>query len=305
MKRAVSISIGSSTRNKRVEAELMGQRVVLERMGTDGDMKEAARLFTELDGTVDAFGLGGALLGFLVGGRWFKMHTTQALVRGVRRTPLVDGTGLKRSLEYRAAQELEATVGPELETRKVLVISGVDRFGLLRGFLDAGYACVIGDLMFALGLPIPLHSERGVHRMAKLVLPVVGRMPFRWLYPTGKSQELHTPKWGRYFEDCSVIAGDCHYITRYMPADLRGKIVVTNTTTAEDRDRFRRAGVTHLLTTTPVYGGRSFGTNVLEAAMLAVCGYRGRVDYERPGDYFTMIEQMVDELELTPTVQEL
>jgi hypothetical protein len=28
-----------------------------------------------------------------------------------------------------------------------------------------------------------------------------------------------------------VIAGDCHYITRYMPDDLEGKVIVTNTTT--------------------------------------------------------------------------
>ncbi len=305
MKRAVSISIGSSTRNKRVEVDLMGQRVELERIGTDGDMEEAARQFTVLDGKVDAFGLGGALLGFLVGGRWYTMHTTQTLVRGVRRTPLVDGTGLKMTLEYRAAQELDAALGSKLESRRALVISGVDRFGLLRGFLDAGYACVIGDLMFALGIPLPMHSERSVRRMAKLVLPVVGRMPFHWLYPTGKRQELHTPKWGKYFRECSVIAGDCHYITRYMPEDLEGKVIVTNTTTEQDRDRFREAGATHLLTTTPVYGGRSFGTNVLEAAMLAVSGYRGQVNYERPGEYFTTIGKMVEELGLAPMVQEL
>ena len=37
MKRAVSISIGSSKRNKAVEVTLLGEKVSIERIGTDGD----------------------------------------------------------------------------------------------------------------------------------------------------------------------------------------------------------------------------------------------------------------------------
>ena len=50
MKRAVSISIGSSKRDKAVEVELLGERVRIERIGTDGDMERAAQLYKELDG---------------------------------------------------------------------------------------------------------------------------------------------------------------------------------------------------------------------------------------------------------------
>ena len=42
MKRAVSISIGSSQRNKSVEVTLLGEKVSIERIGTDGDMEPAA-----------------------------------------------------------------------------------------------------------------------------------------------------------------------------------------------------------------------------------------------------------------------
>jgi hypothetical protein len=35
MKRAASISLGSSARDKRVELDLLGERVVLERIGTN------------------------------------------------------------------------------------------------------------------------------------------------------------------------------------------------------------------------------------------------------------------------------
>ena len=98
MKRAVSISIGSSIRDKAVEVNILGEKVLLERIGTDGDMKKAASLYHELDGKVDAFGVGGALLGVMMGDKWSTMHSVQSLIQGIKITPVVDGTGLRRRL---------------------------------------------------------------------------------------------------------------------------------------------------------------------------------------------------------------
>ena len=75
MKRAVSISIGSPKRDKAVEVELLGQKVSIERIGTDGDMEKAARLYQELDGKVDAFGVGGADLGVMVDQKWYPLYS--------------------------------------------------------------------------------------------------------------------------------------------------------------------------------------------------------------------------------------
>ena len=103
MKRAVSISIGSSKRNKSVVVDLLGEKVQLERIGTDGDMEAAAQLFRQLDGQVDAFGVGGAVLGLLVEGEWHPLRSVASMVRFVEKTPVVDGTGLKETLERQAA----------------------------------------------------------------------------------------------------------------------------------------------------------------------------------------------------------
>ena len=43
MKRAVSISLGSSKRNKSVTVNLLGEEIKIERIGTDGDMEAAAQ----------------------------------------------------------------------------------------------------------------------------------------------------------------------------------------------------------------------------------------------------------------------
>jgi hypothetical protein len=129
-------------------------------------------------------------------------------------------------------------------------------------------------------------------------MPIAGRLPFDWIYPTGEKQEKNTPKFGEWYRWGTVIAGDCHYIKRYMPARLDGKVICTNTTTPEDVELFRRAGVRHLVTTTPVMEGRSFGTNMLEAALIAARGLGRKLTHAE-------LEAVLDELGLEPNLQTL
>lgn len=75
------------------------------------------------------------------------------------------------------------------------------------------------------------------------------------LYPTGEKQDKIVPKYTKWYDWATVIAGDCHYIKRHMPDNLAGKVIVTNTTTPKDMQMFKRHGVTHVLTTTPVLDG--------------------------------------------------
>lgn len=297
-KRAVSISLGSSKRNSTVELNLLGHQIRIERIGTDGDMNRAADLFTELDGHVDAFGVGGTDLGLTVGDKYYRLHSVQSLVRGVKNTPVVDGSGLKNTLERQIVPFMESQIGPALYPRRVLMTSGADRWGMSVSFMSNGFEGVFGDLMFGLGLPIPLRSTTAIKRVAGLLLPVVTRLPFKWLYPTGASQEKNTPKFSQWYAWATVIAGDCHFIKRYMPANLSGKVVCTNTTTPEDLIKFRETGVRYLVTTTPRFEGRTFGTNMMEAMLVAASG-KGRplTDAE--------LSQMVNQLQLRPTIEAL
>jgi hypothetical protein len=300
MKRAVSISIGSSKRNKAVTVELLGETVSIERIGTDGDMEAAALKYKELDGKVDAFGVGGADLGALVDGKFYPFHSVQPMVRFVKKTPLVDGGGLKNTLENKAPVFLDKKIGDYIERhgRKVFVTLGVDRWGLSKSFVEAGYEVVFGDLMFALGLPLPIRSLNGLRTLAKLMIPIVTRFPFEWLYPTGEKQDERIPKYQKYYHWATVIAGDCHYVKRHMPNDMQGKVIVTNTTTPEDVEFFRQCGVKYLVTTTPVLDGRSFGTNMMEAALVAISGKGRPLTWAEYGE-------LLDKLGFEPQLQEL
>lgn len=298
MKRAVSISLGSSKRNKAVEVTLLGEKVSIERIGTDGDMEAAAQKYRELDGKVDAFGVGGADLGLLVDDKWYPLHSVKPMVRFVEKTPIVDGTGLKNTLEARALPKIEKEIGSFIKEKRAFITLGADRWGFTSSFVNAGYECVFGDLMFGLGIPIPLHSISAVKRMAALLMPIAGRLPFEWIYPTGEKQEKRDPKFQNHYAWATCIVGDCHYIKRHMPDQLPGKIIVTNTTTPEDVDLFRSAGVKYLVTATPVLEGRSFGTNMMEAALIAVSGKGRKLTHQELND-------LLDQLKFEPQIQEL
>ena len=301
MKRAVSISIGSSKRDKAVTVKLLGEEVSIERIGTDGDMEAAARKYQELDGKVDAFGVGGADLGLMVDDKWYRLYSVQPMVRFIKHTPVVDGAGLKNTLETKAAPFVEARLGDYVKKmggKKAFVMTGADRWGMAHSFVEAGYECVFGDLIFSLGIPIPLHTEKQLKTLAAILMPLAGRLPFEWVYPTGEKQEERKPKHPEHFQWATVVAGDCHYIKRYMPDDMKGKIVVTNTTTPEDVALFKKCGVKYLVTTTPVLEGRSFGTNMMEAALIAVSGKKRPLSRDE-------LNELLDKLGFEPQLQEL
>jgi hypothetical protein len=298
VKRAVSVSLGSSQRDKKVEIDLLDQQVCIERIGSDGDQEKATALFTELDGRVDALGVGGIDLWVEMAGRRYRLHGAHKLVRNVKATPVVDGSGLKNTLERQVVPAMVRQLGSSYGSGRVLLTAAVDRYGMTLSFFENGYEVVCGDLMFALGIPLPIRSLANLKRLGRLLLPIVGRLPVSFLYPTGEKQDRIEPRFERWYEWATVIAGDCHYIRRHLPHRLDGKVIVTNTTTESDMALFRERGVRTVVTTTPRFDGRSFGTNMMEAALTAAAGHN------RPLNH-TELEQLLQQLQLQPTIHGL
>ena len=298
MKRAVSVSLGSSERDKKVEVELLGERVSVERRGTDGDIAKATALFTELDGQVDALGVGGIDLWVKMDGKTWNISAAHKLIQGVKHTPIVDGSGLKNTLEAHAAQTLVAELGAGYAQGRALLTAAIDRFGMTKSFVAQGYEMVFGDLMFALGVPIAIHKFSTFKVVAGLLAAPATKLPISVIYPTGDKQDKIIPKFTKWYEWATVIAGDCHYIKRHMPDNLAGKVIVTNTTTPKDMQMFKERGVTHVLTTTPVLDGRSFGTNMMEAALTAVAGKNRPLSHAE-------LSEMLQKLDMKPTVHTL
>lgn len=290
LKRVMSISLGSSRRNHVVEMDILGERFHIQRIGTDGDIKQAIALIRELDGKVDAFGMGGIDLHVRAGNRRYTIREALPIARAASRTPIVDGGGLKDTLEREVVRYLQEEVGLPLRGKKVLLVSGVDRFGMAEALVDAGCEVTFGDLIFILGLPVPLRSLRALDWVARVIAPIACRLPISVLYPTGSKQDRVSPRYARYYREAEIIAGDFHFIRRYMPERLDGKIILTNTVTREDVEELRRRGVAMLVTTTPELEGRSFGTNVIEGVLVALAGKRP--EEITPADYLDLLKRI-------------
>lgn len=272
MKRAVSVSLGSSKRDKASVVTLLGQQISLERVGTDGDFDRFAQTFAELDGKVDALGVGGADI-YVVAGR--KRYAFRQILRAISKakvTPLVDGSGLKHTLERETIRRLQREGTFEFRGKPVLLVSGVDRFGMAEALEEAGAKVTYGDLPFGVGVNVPIRSYRAMERLARLILPIVTRLPIQWFYPTGEKQEARTPKYEKLFQEAELVCGDWHYIRRFMPERLPGKTILTQTLRKADLEFLAVAGVERAITTTPAIEGETFATNVMEAALVALLG---------------------------------
>jgi len=299
MKHVLSVSIGSSKRDKTYIGEFLGEEVEVGRKGTDGDMKKAGEIIHELDGTIDCFGIGGTDIYLWSSTRKYRVKDAWNIAKNAVKSPVVDGGEIKHTLERQVIRDLANVQKIIQKGDPALLVSGVDRIGMAEALDEIGCDTIYGDLLFALKINRPLRSLKELNFIAATLLPVMTKLPFKWIYPTGKKQEEMKPRFPEQFERAKVVAGDFHYIRKYMPEDMKGKIIITNTTTEEDVKLLTDRGVKWLVTTTPRMGGRSFGTNVLQSLIVAISGkHPSNMTWD---DYLEYIRKM----DLKPSITEL
>jgi len=304
MKKILSISVGSSSRDHTTKHVFLGQECELSRQGTNGDFEKAVQRYADMDGKVDAFGVGGVEFFLRVGKRKYYFKDVSRIRRAIKVSKVGDGNGVKGLLERRAFQALEKHLNDKenrtLKGMPALLTTAVDRYGMGEAMVDSGLDLTIGDLMFALGLPFPVKKLSTVRVIAATLLPVITRLPFTWFYALGAEQDKPPQqKWDKYYQQAQVLGGDFIQIRQYMPNDLTGKIVVTNTTTAKNVEELKKRNLHILVTVTPRLEGRSFGTNVMEATLLALM--------DKPQSEVTDADftDLIDRIPLQPNIEVL
>ncbi len=291
-KQVVSVSLGSSRRDHEAKAKFLGYDFILRRVGTDGNFKKAQELLADFDGKVDAIGLGGIDVYLYSRSKRYALRDGLRLMQIVKNTPVVDGSGLKNTLERETIRYLSDQGILDFKGAKVLMVCAMDRFGMAEALEEVGANVVYGDMIFSLGIDKPITSLDELEDYAEKLLPEVCKLPISMVYPVGNKQKEIEPKemTNPYYEAAEIIAGDFHFIRRRMPSDLKGKVVITNTVTERDVKELKKRGVRLLVTTTPELEGRSFGTNVLEAVFITLVGKPW--DEVQPEDYLKLISRL-------------
>jgi len=299
LKHVVGVSLGSAKRDHKAQVTLLGEEITVERRGTNGDVQKAIELIRSLDGKVDAIGLGGTDRWFFMGNKRYTLWEAERMAKTATKTPVADGSMLKGVIERRAVEYIRDEEKIPLDGKNAFVVCALDRYGMASALVESGCNLKIGDLAFALGIPIFPTTLATLRIIADVLMPVLSHMPISVLYPTGKSQEQVTPKFTSVYQWADVIGGDCHFIKKHMPEDLSGKVIITNTVTKDDVEAFRSRGVKTLVVSTPEFSGRSFATNVIDAVLVAITG-RSPEDFT-PSDYLDLLGR----LEFRPRVEVL
>ena len=274
IREVVSASLGSSHRDHRVEVDFRGERFAVSRRGCDGDQERFARLLIELDEdpNVAAIGMGGISMYLEAADRRYYFRDIKRFSRLVTNTALVDGTAMKGVVEADAVRFMQEDLGLDLSSKRVIACASIDRWGLGEALESAARETRYGDLFWALGIPYIINSPQALSTIIHLVAPLAFQLPYHWLYPSVIDHNLEPKRTkfsDRLYRDADIIAGDYKYVVKHMPEDMTGKWVVTNTTTTQDAEFLKSRGVELLVTTTPILEGRSFGTNVIEALLVA------------------------------------
>jgi len=273
--KVLNVSLGSSERDFINQLEVLGSEFLVSRVGTDGSLEKAKALIRKNDGEVDVLTLGGVNLNYCLRDRKYPLKEGHQLTTVAKRTPVVDGEYTKAVLDIETLNYLQVRGILSCKNKNVLFMSVLDRYYLAEAFEEAGAKLVIGDALFALKLPIPFRSLQRFTRIGQFTLPLLRHIPLRLLYPLGKMQEQNIPRFEKYFNEAEIIAGDYHFIHRNMPEDLKGKTVITSTVTADDIRLLESRGVSLLVTTSPNFNGRSYGSNVLEGILYCLINKEG------------------------------
>lgn len=278
MKRVVSISLGSATRDYTFTTTILGQAVEVRRIGTNGDVARAAQLVKEYDGRVDAIALGGLTPVFHVGGALYPHREAIQIARGAQRTPVTAGQGFKGTLERWAVHKANERKRGLFNFRRILVTSGIERYALAQALSQYESELRFGDPIIHTGFP-RLPAPRSLQQLewyAATALPFAVLLPYAVLHPVGLGNEGHDPRAEHLFRWADVIAGDFAYVRRFAPQDLREKVIVTDDPLPAEIADLRARGVKTLITMTPPLSDAVpfVSTDTLEAIAIAImeCG---------------------------------
>ncbi|MEW6523523.1 MAG: quinate 5-dehydrogenase [Bacillota bacterium] len=280
--RAVSISLGSPSRDYRRVIQGEGFRLVLQRVGTGGSLKSAGYLMRHFDGNCAAIGLGGVNLAYWTGSGRYPLAEGQWLAAIARYTPVVDGSGIKKHWEPGIIGRLETEHGVRWRGSRVLVLSALDRWNLAAALEGVGARLRVADPVVALGLPLSFSSLSRFEILAGLTLPFLSWLPLGSLYPNARPAgrrglfDVFRPRGHvrRLLEWAQVIAGDLHFLTKILPGPLAGKTVLTSGLEPEQARSLLQQGAELVVSMDCTEQAGSMSANMLEAACVALAGRR-------------------------------
>jgi predicted amino acid dehydrogenase len=302
MKQVLVIHINEGSETTKVS--FLGEEIQIRRVGCHGDIERARSLITENDGQVDAIALEGMPAQLKLGGARRTHEVGAKLLKAAEKTPVVDGTGLRGSLERWAILLADRAQPGIFSEKRILMVPGLNHNGLAQVLTQHSEAVRYADPLIFFGLPdLPgVGSQQTLDQAANPTLDQLKDAPFRRLTP--QAGKPGTPRSADPFKWADLLAGDMGAIRRYAPNDLKRKTIVVESANQADLDDLRQRGVSIVVTLMPSLENPRGGLGRWSAATIEAVLAALRSNTDLPLNENTYMD-MVADLEWTPSVSYL
>ncbi|MCU0922413.1 MAG: dehydrogenase [Burkholderiaceae bacterium] len=274
MKQVIGISLGERQQDFTLRTELLGQKLQVRRLGTDGDVAEADRLLHHWDTRADAIGLGLAKdSGNLADGGADPRRAARLRAK-VRHAPFSNGTRLADILLEWAVRHAQSTLGHYFDNARVLFFSGLAHQKLALSMAEYTPNLHFADPVLQLGSPKLLTSldalglyASGMHYVADWVPRqlVSGPLMAQWAQYVLKRAVCHA----------TVLVAPVHQLDALGLEELAGKTLITHTVNAARLAAFKDKGVHLVIDAAPLLQGHAIDPSLFDAMLLAATGRHG------------------------------
>ncbi len=293
MKKVVTVTLGPSKQDFTFQADFLGQRFQVKRLGADNDTGKAWELMRRHQTTADAIGLGEIGDHYHVGQDTRINKETKRLLNVVTRVPATTGARLRRLLQVRAVRYVQSHLGHYFNNNLVLFLSGMRNYDMALALSDYTPNLKFADALAQTGAPTMLTS------LTQLELYAKGS---DWALSGRQGEMLEAAlsgfKSGRLAAEVAkahVVVGTFHELKELgTPKNLAGKTVITSAVDDERLAFFKQCHVNLVIDVSPQLFEKVVGVNTLEAMMLAALN--------KPQEQVTDEDfgEILDELEITP-----
>ncbi|HMM86872.1 dehydrogenase [Azohydromonas sp.] len=266
MKTVVGISLGSSKQDFDFTTRFLGQRLHVQRLGTNGSLERALKLVTQWDGNAAAIGVGLVKDSDGFGAR--TDHHADKLAAAAERTPLTTGARLADIVQEWAVRHAQAELGHYFDNARVLFFSGLAGRKLAHAMSEYTENLRFADPLLQLGVPKLLGSldalqlyASGAHLVADWVPPRLTPAPL-------------LAQWSQHvlrhaMRKATVVVAPVHELDAFGAQELAGKTVVTSTVSDKRLAALARKGVQMVIDGAPLVEGHVIAPDLLHAMIVA------------------------------------
>ena len=272
MKEIVSINFGESRNDYEIEAEFLGKKFNIKRIGVDGDIEKAAELVRYWDGKADIIGLGHIKFAYTVGPEELRQRHAKKIqmLRSRIQTPVVTGDALRKVGHEWAVRHVQQQFGGNyFNNARIFFFSGLASYTMATVLSEYSDNFTFADSILENGIPIFLRSLKEVNDYAQGLHKMLGRIRSKRL----PLQTLNDYLIRKAMQKAHIIVipyyGFWDYVKHCSMKELSRKIVFTSTAYTDRIEFLKERGVEVVIDSTPKILERVVGVNVLESLIIA------------------------------------